>query len=249
MKVGVRVLRLQMAFWYFFCWMFGKHGVHEVSCSAHVFAQKQHVRRTFVRTFTTHPNPGPTPPHSRLSHPELLHFHLHCTSSTCFRLHTIDLLNTPVRRPSLSLLAMIHPKPVVIEFGSKSAWQWPSLHPSRKTVVIEFVSESAVQSILHRNPVDIEFGSPAHWQPAGESMIHRNPVLVEFGSESAAQSIIHRKTVVIEFGSESAAQSILPGPGHSQSPTSFEYRNSDAIHFGSPERPRPSVSKAQPICH
>ena len=54
------------------------------------------------------PQPGPH------SDPELLHFHLHCTSSTCFRLHTIDLLNAPVRRPSLSLLlvlAMIHPNP------------------------------------------------------------------------------------------------------------------------------------------
>ena len=49
-----------------------KHGVHGVSCSAHVFAQKQHFLRTFVRTFTTHLNPGPTPPHSRLSDPELL---------------------------------------------------------------------------------------------------------------------------------------------------------------------------------
>ena len=41
-----------------------KHGVHGLSCAAHVFAQKQHVRRTFVRTFTIPPPHGtPTPPH------------------------------------------------------------------------------------------------------------------------------------------------------------------------------------------
>ena len=66
-------------------------------------------------------------------------------------------------------------------FGSESG-SGPVYHPSRKTVVIEFGSELAVQSIFNRNSVDIEFGLPAHWQP------HRNPVVVEFGSESAAQS-------------------------------------------------------------
>ena len=53
-----------------------KHGVHGVSCAAHVFAQKQHVRRTVVRTFTIPPphcTPShPTPPHPRFSAPELL---------------------------------------------------------------------------------------------------------------------------------------------------------------------------------
>ena len=68
--------------------------VHWVSCSAHVFAQKQHVWCTFVLTFTTQPNLGPTPAHSRLSDPELLQ-QLLCSSS----LHLQHLLQSPQHRP------------------------------------------------------------------------------------------------------------------------------------------------------
>ena len=160
--------------------------MHGASCSAHVFHKKQHARRMFVRKITTHPNPGPTPPHSRLGDPdsELLQqrLYLHCTSSTCFRLHTIELLNTSVRRPSLSLLAMIHPNSVVIEFGSESAWQRTSGSESawQRT---SLSSESKNSS--HR--IRVRVGGPAYppskssrhgiqfvWQPAGESVIHRN---------------------------------------------------------------------------
>ena len=86
---------------------------------------------------------------------------------------------------------MIHPNPVVIEFGSESSAQ-SIIRVGKQQPGIEFGFESAAQTILHRNPVDIEFGSPAHWQPAGESVNNRNPVVVEFGSESesAAQYII-----------------------------------------------------------
>ena len=73
-------------------------------------------------------------------------------------------------------------------------------------------------------------------------MIHRNPVVIEFGSESS-------------IGKQQSSNS-GPSRGASLSPGPFtvliehiisSYRNSDAIHFGSPERPRPSVSSAQPI--
>ena len=92
--------------------------------------------------------------------------------------------------------------------------------------------------MIHPNPVVIQFGS----ESAAQSIIHPSRKVIEFGSKSAAQSIIHRKTVVIEFGSESAAQS-LSMIEHIIS----SYSNSDVIHFGSPERPRPSVSSTQPI--
>ena len=62
----------------------------------------------------------------------------------------------------------------------------PVNHPSRKTVAIEFESQSAAQSTLHRNPVnsDIKFGSPAHWQPVIiASLIHR-----KFGIQSRSSS-------------------------------------------------------------
>ena len=48
-----------------------KHGVHGVSCAAHIikfFAQVQHVLRTVVRTFTM-PPPIALPPHPTPSHP------------------------------------------------------------------------------------------------------------------------------------------------------------------------------------
>ena len=99
-----------------------KHGVHGVSCSAHVFAQKQHVRRTFVRTFTTHPNPEP---HPRLGDPELLPGPAAAafifTAPPALASVSTRLKIPLVRRPSLSLLAMIHPTPVVNEYGSASA--------------------------------------------------------------------------------------------------------------------------------
>ena len=95
--------------------MFGARFCTKTACTAHVCAHIQHPPQ---------PGPHPTPFH--------LHFHLHCASSNCFRLHTIDLLNTPVCRPSLSLPATIHPNPVVIEFGSESIWQWPSLSSESK---------------------------------------------------------------------------------------------------------------------
>ena len=74
----------------------------------------------------------------------------HCSSSTCFRLHTIDPLDTLVRQPSLSqvrsLLAMIHSS------SNSGRVNGPVYHPSRKTLVIEFGSESAAQSILPPAP-------------------------------------------------------------------------------------------------
>ena len=64
----------------------------------YVFAQKQHVLRTFVSTFTTHLHSGPTPPHSRLSDPELLQQLLLSSS-----LHLQHLLLSPHYPPLANL--------------------------------------------------------------------------------------------------------------------------------------------------
>ena len=157
---------------------------------------------------------------------------------TCVRLHTIDLLNTPVRRPSLSLLdpSKSSRRRILVRVSGSLYHPSENLNSSLRIRV-------RVDAILHptRNPVVMEFGLPA--QP--ESMIHwhPNPVVNEFGSESAAQSeshllgfesavsieiqstsnsvrrpgMIHRNTVAIESGSESSAQSILPGHPRSSS--------------------------------
>ena len=147
--------------------------MHGASCWAHVFAPKQHVRRTFVRTFTTHPNPGTTPPHSRLNNPELLQQRLLSSS-----LHLQHLLPSPHKEteylgsPAQPESTSYDPSELESSHGHRIRVRvsGPVYHPSRKTVVIESGSESAAQSILHRNP-DVEFGLPAHWQPAGESVI------------------------------------------------------------------------------
>ena len=90
-------------------------------------------------------------------------FHLpsHCTSSICSRLPSppyrpLEYPGLPAQPESTSYdpsESSRHPIRVRVS--------GPVYHPSQNTVVIEFGSESAAQSILHRNPVDIEFGSPA----------------------------------------------------------------------------------------
>ena len=147
-------------------------------------------------------------------------------------------------------------------FESNSDSSQPGSGPvCRKTVVIEFGSESAAQSILHRNPV--EFGSPAHCQPAGESVrvcdasessrrrirvrvsaiLHptRNLVVMEFGSPAQPESMIHWHTnpVVIEFGPDSLSsiqvgKSSNSGPSRRPSLFSIEVENPVDIDFCSP---------------
>ena len=162
---------------------------------------------------TVCPNPGPTPPHPRLSDPQLIQQRLLSSPA----LDSVSTLSTSW----IPLFRVAGPNPVVIEFGSESAAQ-SIIHPSRKVIKFGSRAESVAQSILHGNPV---VGSRHRILFAGplEPVIHPNPVVIERESESAAQSIIHRKTVVIEFGSESAAQSVLPGHSRSSSNNHFNF--------------------------
>ena len=161
--------------------MFGARFCTKTAFSAHVCAHIHHP-----------PQPG-APPHPTadlvtLSSSSSGCFHLHWTSSTCFRLHTIE---NPAGSPAQPESTSYDPSESS-RHRIRVRVSGPVYHPSRKTAAIEFGFESAAQTILHRNLVDIEFGSLAHWQPAGESVNNRNPVVVEFGSESesAAQYII-----------------------------------------------------------
>ena len=163
--------------------MFGARFCTETACSAHICAHIHHP-----------PQPG-APPHPTADLVSLSSslsgcFHLPCTSSTCFRLHTIEYPAGSRAQPESTSYDPSESSRHRIQVRVRVSG--PVYHLSRKTAAIEFGFESAAKSILHRNPVDIEFGLPAHWQPAGESVIHRNPVVVEFGSESesAAQYII-----------------------------------------------------------
>ena len=118
------------------------------------------------------------------------------------------------------------------------------IHPSRK--VIEFGSESVAKSILHRNPVDIEFCWPAPgtrvYDPSKSSR-HRTMIRVRVSGP-----VYHPSENSSRIRVRVSGPVYPPGPGpFTVANIISNYRNSDAIHFGSPEQPRPSVSKAQPI--
>ena len=145
-----------------------------------------HVQHTFLHKnsmfgacLCSHSPPTPTraPPNPT---PDLV-TQSSSSSCTCFRLHNIDLLNTLVPAPSLSLN--------VIKFWSKSAWQLPSLSSESKNsshwIRARVCCPVYPPSKSSRHWIRFQVCSPTGSPPASLwwcSVIHQNPVLSNLGT-------------------------------------------------------------------